>query len=216
MRLDKIVLKAFLKTLAAALLLLAIMVGVLAVAFPHTMMELTYSLGMDKASVSFSVTSYERFHRVDYIAKGADTALAAKLHKQADECLELLIADEDFMAYCETRNASLPEDAQGTTYQAYCYRQLCLAKYMSGNGSAAVERAVELMAGTFVQGNPLVSVLAQARMDKADGVATVKSVHEKMLAIKGMDVYANYSVEDKAYFDQVYASAEKWANESTK
>ena len=58
MRLDKIVLKAFLKTLAAALLLLAIMVGVLAVAFPHTMMEMTYSLGMDKASVSFAVTSY--------------------------------------------------------------------------------------------------------------------------------------------------------------
>ena len=214
MRLDKIVLKAFLKTLAAALLLLAIMVGVLAVAFPHTMMELTYSLGMDKASVSFSVTSYERFHRVDYIAKGADTALAAKLHKQADECLELLIADEDFMAYCETRNASLPEDAQGTTYQAYCYRQLCLAKYMSGNGSAAVDRAIELMAGPFAQGNPLVSVLAQARMDKGDGVSTVKSVHEKMLAMKSLDVYANYSVDDRAYFDQVYVSVEKWANES--
>ncbi len=214
MRLDKIVLKAFLKTFAAALLLLAIMVGVLAVAFPHTMMEMTYSLGMDKASVSFAVTSYERFHRVDYIAKGADTALAAKLHEQADECLERLIADEDFQSYCNAHNESLPEDAQATTYQAYYFRQLCLAKYMRGNGSAAVRRAVELMNGTFAQGNPLVSVLAQARMDKGDGVATVKAVYEKMLEMKGLDVYTNYQVADKAYFDQVYASAEKWANEN--
>ena len=51
-------------------------------------------------------------------------------------------------------------------------------------------------------------------MDKGDGVSTVKSVHEKMLAMKSLDVYANYSVDDRAYFDQVYVSVEKWANES--
>lgn len=214
MRLDKIIVKAFLKTLASALVLLGILFGVLAIAFPHTMMDFTYSLGMDKASVSFSITSYERFHRVDYIAMGADTALAANMHEKANECLELLVADDGFDDFCNTRNETLPEQAKGTTYQAYYFRQLCLAKYAMGDGNAAVERAVELMGGAFVSGNPLVAVLAQARMDGQAGVSTVKTVYDTMKALKDADTYGNYSTEDKAYFDQVYVSAEKWANEN--
>lgn len=214
MRLDKIIVKAFLKTLAAALALLCILFAVLAIAFPHTMMDFTYSLGMDKASVSFAITSYERFHRVDYIAMGADTALAANMHEKANECLEYLITDEDFDDYCNTRNESLPEQAKGTTYQAYYIRQLCLAKYSMGDGEGAVNRAIELMDGTFVSGNPLVAVLAQARMDGQAGVPTVKAVYNKMKALKDTETYGNYATEDKAYFDQVYVSAEKWAAEN--
>ena len=214
MRLDKIIVKAFLKTLTAALVLLIILFGVLAVAFPHTMMDLTYSLGMDKASVSFSLTSYERFHRVDYIAMGADTALAAGMHEQANECLELLIADEGFDDFCNARNENLPDQAKGTTYQAYYFRQLCLAKYLMGDGNAAIERAVQLMDGTFVSGNPLVAVLAQARMDGQAGAPTIQTIYNTMTALKDTDVYGNYSTDDKAYFDQVYVSVAKWTGEN--
>ncbi len=213
MRLDKIIMKAFLKTLAAALILLGILFGVLAIAFPHTMMDFTYSMGMDKVSVSFSITSYERFHRVDYIAMGADTALAAGMHEQANECLELLVVDDGFDDFCNTRNETLPDQAKGTTYQAYYFRQLCLAKYAMGDGTA-VGRAVELMGGTFVSGNPLVAVLAQARMDGQAGASTIKTIYDTMKALKDTDTYRNYSTEDKAYFDQVYVSAEKWAGEN--
>ena len=55
MRIDKIILKAFLQTFAAVLLLLGVMFGVLSAAFPQTMMQMTYDMGMDRYSVNFSV-----------------------------------------------------------------------------------------------------------------------------------------------------------------
>ena len=125
-----------------------------------------------------------------------------------------MIADEGFDDFCNARNENLPDQAKGTTYQAYYFRQLCLAKYLMGDGNAAVERAVQLMDGTFVSGNPLVAVLAQARMDRQAGASTIQTIYNTMTALKDTDVYGNYSTDDKAYFDQVYVSVAKWTGEN--
>lgn len=214
MRLDKIIFKAFLKTLAAAAVLVALLIGLLSLAFPQTMMEITYSLGMDKTSVKFSLLSYRRSDRIDYLASGADTALAANLYEIADECLENLLADEGFEEYCNEKNAKLTGEAKATTYQDYYKRQLCLTKYFLGQSEAAVNRAAEFTKSAFAAGNPMVALLSRARLDKQDGAATVQYLYAKMTSIKAGDVYRGYSAADQAYFDEIYAVAAKWAGEN--
>ena len=211
MRLDKIICKAFLKTLVAAVTLLVLLVGLLSLAFPQTMREITYSLGMDKASVSFALVSYRRSDRIDYLAEAADTALAAGLYQQADECLELLLADEDFDEYCNEKNATLATAAQGTSYQDYYKRQLCLSKYYAGQSTQAVDRAAELTQVSFAAGNPMVALLSQARLDKQQGAPTVVYLQAKMTSMKEGEAYQMYSEADRAYFDEVYAIASKWS-----
>ena len=203
MRVDKIILKAFLQTFAAVLLLLGVMFGVLSAAFPQTMMQMTYDMGMDRSSVNFSVYAYKMHDRVEYIAYGADTALAAGLYSKADECLEKLVSDDDFNEYCNERNKTIPEDTK-TTYQAYYFRQLCLSKYFNGNGNGAVDRAVALMGDTFTVGNPLTAVLAEARLD--DNLATMQYIKSVMDTLSGK----SYSADDQENFDKVYSTVSKW------
>ena len=215
MRLEKSICKAFLKTLAAAVMLLVLLISLLSLAFPQTMMEITYSLGMDKTSVRFALVSYRRSDRIDYLAEGADMALTAGLYQQADECLEKLLADENFEGYCNKKNATLATTAQGTTYQDYYKRQLCLSKYFAGETTQAVDRAAELTRASFAVGNPMVALLSQARLDKQLGAPTVRYLQAKMTSMKEGEAYQNYSVADKAYFDEVYAIASKWSGGNT-
>ena len=210
MRLDKIIWRAAWKTLAAVAALFAIMVCVLVAFFPHTVMDLTDSLGMDKLSVKFAITSYERFDRVDYIAKGANVALRANLHERAEECLETLVADDGFESYCAAKDQAAGELQAGEGYRDYYYRQLCVSKYRAGKGNAAVDRAIELMGLSFSVGNPLITVVAEARADGAAGASTIDYAYEKMTEIKS-GVYGGYSAQEQASFDRVYATVTAWA-----
>ena len=94
MRYDKLILRSFLTTLVAVIVLLGLTFGVLSLWIPQTMMKISYAVGMDKASVDFATTAYEKFGVVDYAGYGADVALQAGLHSEAETCLESLIADE--------------------------------------------------------------------------------------------------------------------------
>lgn len=210
MRWNKIILKAFLQTLAAALLLMGISLGVVCLAFPQTMMDVTYSLGMDGASVNFALTSYERFGTVEYILHGADTALAAELYDKAEECLEKLIVDDDFAATCEALDTANAAAGKPTGYRAYYYRQICIAKYEIGKKTEAVDCAVGLLGGKFEVGNPLVAVVAAARADGQDGQSTLAYALEQMRALQTSGVCDGYDAEQRAYFGQVFDTLEKW------
>ena len=213
MRLDKIILKAFLQTLAAALLLMGISLGVVCLAFPQTMMDVTYSMGMDEASVNYALTSYERFGAVDYIVRAADTALEAKLYEKAEECLEKLIADEGFESACEAMDRANEAAGKPTGYRAYYYRQLCLVKYEVGKTTEAVDCAVRFMGGKFESGNPLITVLAAARVDGQAGQATLVYALQQMERLQTNGVYDGYEDADKAYFGQVLNTLKKWTAE---
>ena len=143
-RIDKMIARAAVSTLAAISILIAVLFGILALAFPQTMMDLTYSLGMDKACVNYALTSYARFDAIEYIAKGADTALAARMYDKADECLEYLVADEDFDQFCAKKNVDVAGSLSEADYRGYYLRQLCVAKYHAGKTTAAIDRAVRL------------------------------------------------------------------------
>ncbi|MBQ2740433.1 MAG: hypothetical protein IJF39_02285 [Clostridia bacterium] len=210
MRWNKIILKAFLQTLAAALLLMGISLGVVCLAFPQTMMDITYSMGMDEASVNFALTSYERFETVDYILHGADTALEAKLYAKAEECLEKLIADDDFEATCEALDAANEAAGKPTGYRAYYYRQICLAKYEVGKGTESVDCAVSLLGGKFEEGNPLVAVVAAARADGQAGQPTLVYALEQMRKLQIDGVCDGYDEAQRAYFGQVLDTLQKW------
>lgn len=210
MRIDRLIVKTVVSTLIATLILLVAMFGILSLCFPQTMMKITYSMGFDKSSVNFSVTAYERFGMAEYAGYGADVALQANLHGQAESCIESLIANERFDAYCDQRNEQLTGEQRNTTMQAYYRRQLCLSIYWQGDGERAVNRALELMGDTFAAGNPLVEVIRYARIDSEGGDATVRYALAKMVAIQGSDAYARYAAEDKAYFEQVVTAVDGW------
>ncbi len=212
MRLNKIILRAFLQTFFAALLLMGISLGVVCLAFPQTMMDVTYSMGMDGASVDFALTSYERFGTVEYIKRGADTALAANLYEKAEECLEKLVADDDFDATCEALDRANEAANKPTGYRAYYYRQLCIAKYEVGKTTEAVDCATTLLGGKFEQGNPLVAVIALARADKdvQAGQATLVYALQQMDKLQADGVCDGYEDADKAYFGQVLETLQKW------
>lgn len=211
MRMDKLIWKTVISTLVATLVLLTAMFGILSLFFPQTMMKITYTMGMDKASVNFSETAYQRYGVVDYVGYGADVALGAGLHSQAETFLEKLIADDEFESYCEKKNERLTGEQANTTLQAYYRRQLCLSILWQGDGERAVNRSLELMGDSFAAGNPLVEVILFAnRLDGADGEATVLAAYTKLAEIKDSDRYGRYSAADKAYFDQVFAAVGGW------
>ncbi len=210
MRMDKLIWKTVASTLIATLVLLVAMFGILSLFFPQTMMKITYTMGMDKASVNFSVTAYDRFGVVDYAGYGADVALQANLHKQAEDCLESLIANGEFESYCEKKNEQLTGDRRNTTMQAYYRRQLCLSIYWQGDGERAVDRSLELMGNSFAVGNPLVELLRYARLSGSNGEATVRAAYGKLSEIRVGDVYGQYSAADKSYFDQIFTVVEGW------
>lgn len=209
-RIDKMIARAAISTLAAISILIVVLFGVLALAFPQTMMDLTYSLGMDKACVNYALTSYARFDAIEYIAKGADTALAARMYDKADECLEYLVADEDFDQFCAKKNVDVAGSLSEADYRGYYLRQLCVAKYHAGETTAAIDRACGLLNGSFTSGNPLVAVLAEARIDMDAGLPTVQYAYEKMTEIVNSELYAQYSAVDQAYFQQIYTTIQTW------
>ena len=197
--------KTVVSTLIGVLVLLALMIGVLSLFFPQTMMRITYDMGMDKASVGFALTAYDRFGAVDYVGFAANTALKADMHERAEMCIERLLDDEDFDDYCERRNEERKGEALNALFQDYYPRQLCLSIYWQGDGNRAIDRAVELIGDSFAEGNPFIMVANRAIRDEQAGAQTLQYAYEKMDDISAGSVYLAYSDADKSRFDQVFS-----------
>ena len=156
MRMDKVILRAALSTLAAIATLMIFMVLALALLFPSTMMSLTYDLGMDTSSVRYAKRAYDYSGKqVYYIAYATEVAIGSDNDAAINECGELLIADEEFDAYCEQRNAAV--ESKGG-YEQYVFGQVCLAKYRLGDKQNALQRAIELVGESFPENNALAAV----------------------------------------------------------
>lgn len=210
MRLDKVIVKAALSTLGAVLALLVILLAALSLIFPQTMMEFTYSVGMEGASIHFAKCSYDRSGDVYYIAYAFETAVGAGDYANVDACGERLIADEDeFVSYCDARTQILPEGATGT-YQEYVYRQVCTAKYRCGNAQGAIERALQLCGEKrFARNNALVAVIVAA-MGQKDG----QTINGAIAAMQSINA-AELSAEDSEYLGQVVSAAMEWADKNS-
>ncbi|MBR2442642.1 MAG: hypothetical protein IKB20_06235 [Clostridia bacterium] len=194
MSVDKIVLRAFLSTLLAIVSLLAGMTLVLVAAFPSTLMELSYNLGMDSSSIWYAKRAYKHGEDIYFIAYATDVAIGIGDYEKIECCGEKMLADNEFAAYCAEKNESMSSSVS-MTYDQYVYGQVCVAMYAQGKKTEAVNRAFELTMG-FPNNNAVVAVLYTAIGEKDS--ATVAQIKGKMEQMQG-----TLTDTDKAYFEWV-------------
>ena len=198
MRVDKVILRAALSTLAAIATLLAVMILALCFIFPSTMMHITYDMGMDEASIRYAKRAYAYTSDVSFIAFATEVAIGLDDYAQIETCGEELIADENFNAYCERKNALI---ASAGGYEQYVFGQVCVAKYRQGEKAEAIEKAFALVDSGFPKNNAVAAVLLIALSQ--EDTETVNAVKEKM---NKMDAGA-FSASDREYFDALVALA---------
>ena len=178
MEIDKIVLRAFLTTLAAVCsLLLFIVLGLCAV-FPATSMELAYDMGMGTSCIHFAERAYKGSHDVYFIAYATEVAIEEDKTSKIVSCGEKFIEDEGFEGYCE---------AKSETYRRFIYGRVCVAKYQNGDKSGAVALACQSLHGSFPEGNALVAVALTSL--GANDMETVELIKNQlnMISVEGDD-----------------------------
>lgn len=201
MRVDKVILRAALSTLAAIAALLAVMILALCFIFPSTMMRITYDMGMDGASIRYAKRAYDYTSDVSFIAFATEVAIGVGDYAQIETCGEKLIADEKFDAYCAQKNASIESEDVFGGYEQYVFGQVCVAKYRQGEKTEAIEKAFELVKSGFPKNNAVAAVLLTA-LSQEDSFA-VNAVKEKMNEMNA----GAFSASDREYFDALIALA---------
>ena len=196
MRIDKVILRAVISTLAAIVALLAVLLLALCFIFPSTLMHITYDLGMDGASVRCAKRAYAYTSDVAFIAFATEVAIGLDDYTQIEACGEELIADEDFQSHCEQKNALIASEGG---YEQYVFAQVCVAKYKQGEKTEAIEKAFAFIDGGFPKNNAVAAVLLTAL--SLEDSQTVNAVKEKMNAMVTQD----FSASDTEYYNALLA-----------
>ena len=196
MSVDKIILRAFLTTLASVAILFLFMVTALVCVYPQTMMKLTYNMGMEKASIWFAEVSYDRSDDVYYIAYATEVAIDQRDYKKIEYCGNQLIADEEFADFCARKNESASGEVE-ITYEQYMYGQICIAKYKRNHQTEALDCAfLSVEEKAFPKNNAIVAVLITALQN--NDADTVAKIREEML-----NRQAKVGPEDEVYFGAI-------------
>lgn len=200
MRVDKVIIRAVLSTLTAAIVLFLFATLALCFIFPSTMMQFTFRLGMNDASVKYAKRAYKYTGETYYLAYGLDVAIWDKDVERIAECGLLLLQTEDFDTYCAEQDELLSKQGVGMQYNQFVYGQVSVAKYLCGEKTEAVDLAFAgLEESTFPENNAVVAVLSQAR--KLDDKETVQLIKLKLDGIA-----SSLTETDKPYFDEVYGN----------
>ncbi len=197
MSVDKVIIKAVLSTLAAIGALLVLMISTLCIAFPSTMMGLTYRLGMESASIHFAERAYKNSEDVYFLSYATEVAIEEGKTEKILSLGEKFIAHDGFDVFCAKKGAQ--EDA----YRQFIYGRISVAKYDLGDGKSAVDFAYESLNGEFKSNNPLVAVMIAA-MGKEDKVIA-QTVLDKLnlLSVSG---------EEQAYLSEAKAAISEFLN----
>lgn len=203
MRIDKVILRAVLTTLVSIAVLCAVMMLALCLVFPSTMMQMTYELGMNGASIGFAQSAYDRTDNIHYIAFATEVAILDGDTDNIVACGNRLLTDNEFEKYCEQRNVNKPDNAKGT-YQQYFYGQVCLAEYGKATSVGVKINVVEKAYGSlgknaFPENNALAAVLFAAYHQQ--DTQTLDMIKEKMNEIDKDAL----SQADGNYYDGVFA-----------
>lgn len=195
---NKIILKAVLSTLAAVLILCGALVLSLMYIYPATMMQLSYDLGLDAASIQYANTAYDRSgeKEIYYIAFATEVAIGLKDSEDIEACAEKLIQNSEFETYCAEKDESI--NAQGQ-YAQYYYGQLYAAKYKNGKTQEAIDGAFSSLRGGFPANNAVGVVLLSAL--NASDMPSVEKISQ-MLDAASIDETALSNAE-KIYLEQV-------------
>ena len=200
MRLDKVIVRAVLSTLSAIFVLFGCMLLALCFLYPSTMMNITYDLGMDKASVKYATRAYKHTEEVYYIAFATETAIGADLDEKIEECGLAFVKDSEFATYCAERDAKM---GLGEGYAQYVYAQVSLAQYRQGEKDEAINTAFSAIASnTFPKNNAVEGLALTALMGGDKAVAD--KIQEEM-----MNIESGLSGEDKQNFDALLSLLEE-------
>lgn len=199
---DKVILKAFLSTLLAIVILLVCMVAALCLIFPSTMMGLTYSLGMNACSVHFAKSAYERSGDVTYIAFATEVSIYENDGGEIYYCGTQFIGDDEFETYCQSRNQNRPQ-ASTLSYEQYVYGKVYANGYTLATTIEEKKRMIDksfdcLPQGTFPRNNAAVAtILAVLAEDNAEALSRVR---EKMAMLA-----PTVSLTDMPYYLEIAA-----------
>ncbi len=205
MGVDKVILRAFLNTLAAIGILILFLFAALCTFYPSTMMDLTYDLGMESASIHFAERAYKASDDIYYIAYATEVAIGEGKDGKIDSCGVRFIEDDSFGAYCAEKNVELGVNVEGDEknyepyYEQYIYGQVCIAKYNGGDKEEAVNCAFEWNGASFKKNNAVVAVLITAL--QAGDASTAQMIKGKMMNMQ----VSEFSETDKAYFERTLA-----------
>lgn len=188
MRVDKVIVKAALSTLAAIAVLCVFLIAVLCLVFPQTMMQITYDMGMDGASIHFASVAYDRSGETYYVGFATDVAIMANYDDDTEEYGEKLLLDDGFEEYAKSR---ITGDLTVEDFRRYIQGEVCIAKYDQGKKDAAVEKAFEYIGQSFpIDYNPAAKVYLKAL--SAGDQTTVEKALIKMNALQVYDEEAVY------------------------
>ncbi len=191
MSVDKVILRAFLSTLAAICALIAFMIVALCAFFPSTMMEVSYAMGMESSSIHFAERAYDNSDDVYYIAYATEVAIEDEAQDKILTCGEKFLAHEGFERYCANKGEGKE------AYQNFIYGQVCVAKYDSGERDGAIALAKQSLGqNRFSQGNAMVALVIRA-IEKEDGAALERLKTE----LQSLSV----AEADQAYLNQILA-----------
>lgn len=201
---NKIILKSVLSTLAAIAILCLALILLLVYIYPSTMMQLSYDLGMDEASVQYANTAYERSgeKEIYYIAFATEVSIGMNDSESIETCAEKLIKNSEFKTYCEEKDKTSNVSGE---YAQYYYGQLYLAKYKNGKAQEAVDGAFASLEGGFPANNSVGVVLIAAI--NASDENSIQQISEK-LAAASIDEAALTDAE-KTYLGQVRSILQK-------
>ena len=199
MSVDKVILRAFLSTLLAIVILLSFMFLALIAIFPQTMMEITYNMGMESSSIYFAEDAYKRTDDVGYIAYATEVAILGDNTGKIIKCGEKFINDAGFEDYCVKKDEEVDVE---TSYKQYVYGKVCVAMYEKGKKEEAVARAFELIGKTFPHNNAVVALIVTA--NRAQDVATLDMIKGKMNELQN-----ELDDDAKTYVGEILALLEK-------
>lgn len=210
MSVEKIIVRSFLSTLAAIVILLVFMVGMLVAVYPETMMNVSYDLGMEKASVWFAERAYKRHDKIETIAFATAVALEENMYDKILSCGDKMINDNEFADYCQRKDEENEKKYEGQTeileilgsYDQYVYAQVSVAQYKTGDKDGAVTRAVNAveLASDFPKNNAIVCLLIEADSDGDETLVQTLLLEMETLYSDG------WKDADKAYYNEIYSA----------
>ena len=168
-RLNKLILKTALITLACVLALALLLFGVFSLFVPSVMVSLTDKLGMESACARYSAAVYEKSGAIDDLAVAVERNYGAGRYEAAAEYGTELLQRDDFDSYSAARDA----DSLGLTasYAQYAAGIVSVAQYYSGAADAAVRTAFDACGIAFPQNNAVVYLIDAAMNVRADTAA---------------------------------------------
>ncbi len=201
MRTDKVILRSFLTTLLAIALLFGTMLLILCFIFPASMMEITYDLGMNKASLKYAERAYKRTDDVYYAAFATETSILLEDASKIEENGLRLIADDTFIQYCVLRNEEIAKNNEtakedervSITYEQYVYGQVTMAQYSQGKKTESITTAFASLNGAFPKNNAAALLFLTAiEQTDTDVVSVMKIKLEEMRSTQLTEADASY------------------------